>query len=279
MLMQSQMLKMGLTSGLSLLRWTMSTSLPKVGIQILHPRRISRADTLWVVEVTYLATSSQGSGAVIRPRSSRSPTELLSLLLGETGTPGIPGCAEITQVEVGSCLFALTYDSANEGFGPEKSLFSGAYMQGTTSATFLEVPDGSGAEDNLEVGIPYLVPTSGGGSKKGKKGKKGKKRKKAKKSESSDDYDDTYIIEDNVLCLDVKFLSRYLGPSDSTPFVGAYADLGTLCREFREPMEEGGLYLEKSRWKSQDLQYYTHYIYTIQHYIIHGIHSDKTFDF
>ena len=42
-----------------------------------------------------------------------------------------------------------------------------------------------------------------------------------------------------MLCLDVKFLSRYLGPSDSTPFAGASAALGTLCREIREPMEDG----------------------------------------
>ena len=150
------------------------------------------------------------------------------------------GCVEIEQADSsglgGSCLLTLTQ---------EKSLFSGAYMQGTTSATFLEVPQ---YEDqyNGEVGIPYLVgghPRSGGGSKKTKKSKKGKKEKKGKKgkkSESSDDYDYSSIIENNGLCLDVKFSSRF-SPIESNSI--AVAALGTYCREIKPTEEEQVLFI------------------------------------
>ena len=148
---------------------------------------------------------------------------------------GVKGCVEIAQAGssgvVGSCLLTMRYDLP---YSKDDSLFCGAYMQGTTSATFLEVPgvrNGTRAIDNWEVGIPYLVggnPTSGGGSKKGKK------RKKSKKSESSDDIDYHYNIEKYGVCADIEFSSSN---SES-----AKAFLGTYCREIREPTEEEGEY-------------------------------------
>ena len=155
--------------------------------------------------------------------------------------PGFPNCWEIARADSsgvgGSCLLTLTEYSV---FDPEeKYLYSGAYMQGATSATFLMASEGSFEETNAnwEVGIPYIVgghPTSGGGSekaKKAKKGKKVKKVKKVKKSESSDDHDYSYITENYGACADVKFSSRF-SPLDS--FSVAIAALGTLCREIRE---------------------------------------------